>query len=228
MKTADLAQLQQACGYHFEDERLLERALVHASAQSEDNEHLEFLGDSVLGYAVTKALLDKHGMAEQVGLLAERKAALVSNQRLTSIAQELGIDRRLVFGRSVTNDPHGSSKVCADALEAVIGAICMDGGIQAAQEFVNRHVCTPEILENPHPQKHPKTLLQEWASAHNLAPPAYRVLNHKQIASDEPTETWVVRCSIHGLTALGNATAKSKREAERLAAQDLMDSLSQP
>lgn len=221
MKADHLDALQQALGYQFDDIELLRRALVHASAGQDDNDRLEFLGDAVLGYAVTAALSRAHDMQVPVGQLAERKASLISNRRLAAIAEALGISRQLVMGPSVGPDQDVGTKVCADALEAVIGAICEDGGMVAAEEFITRHVCSAAELVVKRP-KHAKTELQEWAAARGLASPAYEVVEYRL---DKTIETWRVHCVVDGLEHVGRASAPSKREAERLAAESYLEAL---
>ena len=220
MKIEHLESLQGALGYQFKDLSILEKALVHASTGGDDNEQLEFLGDAALGYAVTAALYQGREQLP-VGELAELKANLISNLRLAPIALELGIDRRLVLGPSIIESPTLSSKVCADALEAVIGAICIDGGVAAVQTFVNEHIYDGQIV-GCGSRKHPKTQLQEWAVARRYDTPRYEVVG---FVVNRTVETWSVRCGIEGIAQIGSGTANSKRGAERKAAESMLQTV---
>lgn len=217
MNEKDLNELQTALGYHFKDLSILERALVHASADVDHNERLEFLGDGALGYAVNVALYERMPR-KSVGALAERKAILVSNRRLAQLAVELGIDRRIRLGASVANDRSSPRKIYADALEAVVGAITLDGGIEAAKNFVEQHIC-PQAHDSIDFERHAKTELQEWADGAGLASPDYEVVNQE---SDRVGELWYVKCTIKDLTHSGEGVARTKREAERFAAEAML------
>ena len=217
MNETDLAYLQDAIGYHFKDASILERALVHASADVENNERLEFLGDSALGYAVSTALYER--MSNQsVGVLAERKSILVSNKRLTQVAVSLGIDKRMRLGSSIANNRTVNRKIYADALEAVIGAIAMDGGFPAVQTFVDQHLY-PLVSKPLDLERHAKSRLQEWADWAGFESPVYEVVKHE---SHPNGELWQVHCTIKDLNHDGEGVAHSKREAERIAAEVIL------
>ena len=217
MNKDDLYELQIALGYRFKDVSLLKRALVHASADIEHNERMEFLGDGALGYAVNTALY--HRMSRKaVGVIAERKAILVSNKRLASLAVELGIDRHLRLGGSVANDRAPPRKIYADALEAVVGAIAIDGGINAVQIFVDKHIY-PHAGGAIDFERHAKSKLQEWADWAGFASPNYQVIKQEK---DRVGELWYVQCSIEDLKHVGEGVARTKREAERFAAEEIL------
>ena len=217
MNKEDLDELQSALGYRFKEVSILERALVHASADVAHNERLEFLGDGALGYTVSAGLFQRMP-EESVGELAERKAILVSNRRLSDLAVALGIDRRLRLGGSMANDRAAPRKIYADALEAVIGAIAIDGGIDAVQQFVNAHIYpqTSDVIEF---ERHAKTQLQEWADCAGFASPNYEVVKQEK---DRVGELWHVRCTLKGLEHIGEGVARTKREAERCAAEEIL------
>lgn len=220
MKKTDLADLQDAIGYHFKDESILEHALVHASADVENNERLEFLGDAALGYAVSAALYERMPN-KSVGVLAERKGILVANKRLTEIAVKLGVNRRMRLGNSIANNRTVNRKIYADALEAVVGAIVLDGGLPAVQNFVDQHLypleSKPLDLE-----RHAKSRLQEWADWAGFESPVYEVVKHE---SHPNGELWHVHCTVKDLNHDGEGVAYSKREAERIAAEILLSKI---
>ena len=217
MNEQDLDELQTALGYRFKDPSILERALVHASADVEHNERLEFLGDSALGYSVSAALYQRMPR-KSVGVLAERKAILVSNRRLAQLAVELGIDRRIRLGGSIVNDRFPPRKIYADALEAVVGAIVIDGGINAVKNFVDEHIC-PHAYDAIDFERHAKTKLQEWADGAGFASPHYQVVKQE---TDRVGELWYVKCTIKDLKHSGDGVARTKREAERYAAEAIL------
>ncbi len=218
MRSEDLSLLQEAIGYQFQFPHLLEQALVHASACEEDNERLEFLGDAALGYVVSATLYRSHKQAT-VGELTEHKARLVSNTQLAQLAVNLGIDRYMLLGESVLANRHKSSKVCADALEAVIGAMSLDGGTSAVQAFVDRHI-VPLADRSVKLQKHAKSRLQEWAVSHGYEVPSYVVVDHE---INKHGERWRVDCIIKDFEYVGTGAADSKKKAERCAAEAVLD-----
>ena len=217
MNEKDLDELQTTLGYHFKDLSVLTRALVHASVDVDHNERLEFLGDGALGYAVNTALYERMPH-KSVGTLAERKAFLVSNQRLAQLAVKLGIDRRIRLGGSVANDRFLPRKIYADALEAVVGAIAIDGGIDAVKKFVDEHIC-PHAFDAVDFERHAKTELQEWADQTGFASPNYEVVKQE---TDRVGELWYVKCTIKNLSHSGEGVARTKREAERYAAEAIL------
>lgn len=222
MNKDNLDEFQRAIGYRFKDVSILERALVHASADVEHNERLEFLGDGALGYAVNSTLYRRMSN-KPVGVLAERKAILVSNRRLANLAVELGIDQHLRLGGSVANDRAPPRKIYADALEAVIGAITIDGGIKAVQRFIDKHIY-PHVGDAIDFERHAKTKLQEWADWAGFATPNYQVVKQEK---DRVGELWYVQCTIKDLKHVGEGVARTKREAERYAAETILDKVGQ-
>ena len=203
-------------GYQFKNPDLLHRALIHASTGDDDNEELEFFGDSVLGYVVANVLVGRLS-GKSVGELSVLKSNLISNQHLSEVASKLGIDRQLIMGPSVKDDSARSTRVCADAVEAVIGAITQDGGVGAAQRFIEKHVVGVP-LEGFKSTRHPKSLLQEWAAARGLPNPSYEVTEY---VAGSPKEIWRVRCAIDGTGKSAMGLGESKKLAERYAAANL-------
>src|ERR1700756_1313288 len=129
-------ELQQRIGYRFRDGALLKLALTHPSiARGQSNQRLEFLGDAVLGLVVARILYDLYP-AEQEGELARRHAALVRGETLTQIARDIGLGDALQVGSSELHAGRNNASNLEDALEALIGAMYLDGGMQAAEKFV--------------------------------------------------------------------------------------------
>ena len=215
--------LEDALGHRFDDPDLLDTALTHSSVVSggtpapASNERLEFLGDRVLGLLVAE-MLYREFPDEDEGALARRHAALVMRDSLARVAVEIGLAGHLRLSRG-EDDTGGRANpgLLADACEAVIAALFLDGGLDAARAFVGRR-WRALIDEDPTPPKDPKTALQEWAQARGLALPRYR--ETARTGPDHAPE-FSVEVAVEGVEAVV-ATGPSKRAAERTAAEDLL------
>ncbi len=168
-------------GYAFANPQLEQLALTHPSCESPagDNQRLEFLGDAVLGLIVSELLYARlPGAAE--GTLAASRAALVKGDTLAAVAANIGLGHRLSVGESHRQHlPEPSKAMLEDAFEALVGAIYLDGGLDAARAFVTGALQAPleAVIAEP-PQSNPKSRLQEWSqSTHAGAIPDYRLLN---------------------------------------------------
>ncbi len=222
----DLDQLQDVLGHRFRDLALLDLALTHESYSNErncpfgNNERLEFLGDSVLGLVVCRYLYDRHPHLSE-GRLAQIKASLVSTTCLARQARSLNLDRYLRLGRGELL-AHGGARrnIQADTLEAVIGALFLDGGMEAARRFVLSLLQDPmDRMEGL--QKDFKSLLQEHTQRLHKALPLYRVMTEEGPPHER---TFVVEVSF--LTEpLGQGVGRTKREAGQSAAQEALDVL---
>ncbi len=206
------------------DAALIEAALTHpggASLARPDYERLEFLGDRVLGLIVAEALLERFP-AEPEGLLAPRLAALVSAEACAQVAQSVDLGAHLRLDRGDARSG-GRKRVGAlgDAMEAVVAAVYLDGGLAAAREVVLR-LWRPLIeAQGARAPRDPKSLLQEWAEGRGLPKPEYAL-----VARQGPDHA--PRFEIEARVATGaaaRAAASSKREAEKAAAAALLASL---
>ncbi len=205
--------LERLLSYRFRDPRLLTRALTHASHGPEHNERLEFLGDAVLGLAIAEALY--HGQPEAAeGTLTRLRARLVSSRALAAAARRLGLERFLNVGGGF---PHAAVEApLADALEAVLGAVFLDGGWDEVRRLVHRLLGPELAAADPGAEvRDPKTRLQEWAQARRLSPPSYVVLNRE---GPPHAPRFVVRCSVGPEVPAQNGEGHSRREAEQRAA----------
>ncbi|HEY8592980.1 MAG TPA: ribonuclease III [Sphingomicrobium sp.] len=209
-------------GYEPKQLRLFETALTHKSVGSgEDYERLEFLGDRVLGHVIARALYDRHPN-EPEGYLSRRYNVLVARETCAEIGRELGLPAVIHLGKQAREDGASQSdNVIGDVVEALIGALLIDGGFEAAQAFVSR-IWEPHLAEQRKAPKHPKSALQELAAARDCKPPVYEVVGRTG-AHHAPRFT--IRVSVPGL---GEASAEgtSKQEAETEAATALLDQLS--
>ena len=214
-----LAGAAAALGVEFRDPGLLEQALTHPSVGPGrvNNQRLEFLGDRVLGLVIAARLY--RGYAdEDEGALARRFAPLVSADGLAAVAARLDLGRFLVLGPGEEASGGRTNPAnLADALEAVIGALYVDGGLDAARAFVERH-WRGLIARQVTPPKDAKTALQEWSQARGLGLPSYRL-----VASEGPDHRPLFRVAV---TVAGHGAAEGegagKREAERAAAASML------
>lgn len=214
-----LSEFMESIHYTFKDQTLLKRALTHPSSLRSQTvshfERLEFLGDRVLGLIVADMVYNRYPL-EKEGDLAKRFAALVCREACLEVANAIQISDYLKASMLDTA-PH--SVILADAVEALIGAIYLDGGLEAAVGFV--YAYWPPLLEKDiRPPKDAKTTLQELAQSKSLgSAPFYEVLEHSGPAH---TPTFKVKVVVEGLgEAVGTGT--SKRQAEQMAAKLLLE-----
>lgn len=221
-----LVAAEAALGLNFQDHTLLSRALTHPSADSRpagalrSNQRLEFLGDRVLGLIIADQLY-KTFPDETEGALARRFAVLVSKPALTEVARRLDLGAHLVLGRGeAAGDGRDNAASLADACEAVIGALYLDGGFDAAAGFVVREWASM-IEGQTAPPRDPKTELQEWAQARGLGLPIYELVERTGPAHAPTFEISVNLADNPPVKGLG----PSKRQAERAAAAKLLAAL---
>jgi len=223
-RTAPLrAGLETQLGLRFRDPRLLERALTHKSFGADHNERLEFLGDAVLS-ATVSGLLYAHFIDAAEGDLTRVRAHLVREETLHGIAIELGLPAylRLSEGEARSGGAHRPS-ILADALEAVIGAIYLDGGFEPARLWVER-LFAPRIAQTAAATftRDPKTELQEWLQARRLERPSYRI---DETRGRPHEQFFVVRCTLASPPLEVQGEGRSRRAAEQDAARAALDHL---
>ena len=218
MALSDPAALSAKLGHAFDRPELLAEALTHASAgASHDYQRLEFLGDRVLALVVADMLVERFS-DEPEGDLSRRLVALVRGRTLTRVAREIGLGDHLVLSAGEADaGAHKQAGILADALEAVIAAIYLDGGLEAAERFIVAH-WTPVLDDAELPARDAKTELQEWAQARALALPAYRVINR---SGSDHAPTFTVEVKVAGRPAEAGA-GSSKRAGEQAAAARLL------
>lgn len=221
--SASLAALQQRLQYTFADLSLLTQATTHRSFSADHNERLEFLGDSVLGLCVAD-LLYKRLSALPEGDLSRVRAGLVRQEALHPLAVSLGLPEVIRLGEGeLRSGGQKRPSILADALEAVIGAVYLDGGFGAAQALVNRLYATLDI--NPAMAamgKDPKTELQEWLQARRMKVPGYKVVATLGAAHKQ---TFEVDCEIPDLKLIARGQGGSRRAAEQAAATAMLQTL---
>jgi ribonuclease-3 len=222
-RTSDeAAALATRLGHRFADQELLRRALTHRSASGPDNERLEYLGDAVLGLLVAEALYGRVGDGDE-GALSRLRASLVNERSLAGIAAGIGVGDALVLGQGERKSGGWRREsILADALEALIGAVYVDAGLDAARGVV-RHLFGARLERLPDAEllKDPKTRLQELLQGQSRPLPEYGVVG---VAGADHDQTFRVRCAlVDGAAAEGEG--RSRREAEQAAAAALLATL---
>jgi len=219
-----LDDLEAALGYRFRERELLCVALRHSSyahenVSVESNERLEFLGDAVIGLVVADLLYEAHRDWSE-GDLTRALAALVDRKALSGLAREFGLGDCLALGRTERRSA-GSDKstILADAMEAVIGAIYLDGGLEPVRDLVRGRYASALAPDAPRVERDPKTHLQELVMALRGEFPSYHLVSDSGIEGDE--RRFEVEVRVQGERwALG--TGRSKRRSERDAAQQAL------
>ncbi len=217
-----LAALQGKLGYRFGDEALLARALTHRSASRQHNERLEFLGDAVLGYVIGE-YLHRTRRGHREDSLTLLRASLVKRDALVEVGRGIQLGEHLILGAGeLRSGARQRASILADALEAVIGAVHEDGGIEAARASI-MHLFKGR-LENlaERAAKDPKTDLQERRQAQGLELPVYRVVD---IGGMHHQQLFHVACELVDLGVSVTATGSSRKEAEKRAAARMIGEL---
>lgn len=213
---AELAALQQRLQHDFRDPALLQRALTHRSFSADHYERLEFLGDSVLGLAISSLLFHRLGDVAE-GDLSRVRANLVRQETLCELALELQLTNVLRLGEGeMKSGGQRRPSILADALEALIGAIYIDAGFDAAEAFVQRLFAKIDITPQMQAAgKDAKTGLQEWLQARKMKPPIYRVVATLGAAH---RQTFDVECEVPALARTERGIGSSRRSGEQAAA----------
>jgi ribonuclease-3 len=223
-----LAELQIRLGHSFRDENLLRLALTHPSVAHEantaltHNQRLEFLGDSVLGLVLSRELFEKFPTADE-GALTKSRAKLVNAGSLAARARELGLGAHLILSRGEENTGvRERASALADAFEALLGAIFLDGGFEAARAFVLREFATDfTALAEGTDFQNPKGELQELLQSRSPRAPEYEF-----ISASGPDHDRVFECAVrHDGVELARGTGKSKKNAESAAALEALKKL---
>ncbi len=215
---SDIIKLQRVIGYQFNDPSLLVEALTHSSyhgkARGTDNERLEFLGDRVLGLMVSDELLKRFPF-DREGALARRYNTLICRPTCAAVAREIKLGDYLRLGKS--EQPTGAGQVksalLANACEALLGALYLDGGTDAIMYLFERH-WLPRFEETSGVRRDSKTALQEWAQGLGLPLPHYEVA--EQTGPDH-APAFVISVAVEGYEAVA-AKGSSKRKGEQAAA----------
>ncbi len=221
------APIETILGHRFTRPELLREALTHRSAAAHrrgrhgigSNERLEFMGDRVLGLLIAEWLVERYPV-EQEGHLGRRLAHLVSQPVLAAVAETIGMEAALAVSPGEARaGVKKRATVLADALEAALGALYLDGGLEPARGFVRR-AWQQAIEAQMTPPKDPKTALQEWALGRGWDLPRYT-----EVARSGPPHAPAFTVSVDAGGQTGTGTAGSKQAAEQIAAEDLLRAL---
>ncbi len=221
----DAQALQDALGYQFSAKGLLQQALTHRSHSSLHNERLEFLGDSILNCVIASLLFERFAKIDE-GDLSRLRANLVKQQSLYEIAQRLELSQYLRLGEGeLKSGGFRRPSILADTVEALFGAIFLDGGFDAARKTISR-LYVP-VLETVDPKtlgKDAKTLLQEYMQSRKIALPIYTVVATHGAAHSQEFE---VECAIPKLSIQVLGSGGSRRGAEQAAAKKALEAAQQ-
>lgn len=218
--------VEELLGYKFINSKLLDEALTHPSISMQKSENdaifnyerLEFLGDTVLALIIAELLINKYPL-EREGALAKRHSGLVHGEALAAIAENIGISEyiRMTSGEAAGGGRQNRSNM-ENTLEAVIGAIYMDGGLEPAKTFIAKH-WAQAIEEMVEPPKDAKTSLQEWAQGRGLPIPVYEVISTSGPAHGP---NFLIRVTVQGFEPV-ESTGSSKKKAEKLCAEIFLE-----
>lgn len=217
----NIGQLQKRLGYQFIDPDLLILALSHRSVAAENNERLEFLGDSILGLVVTDFLYREFPQARE-GDLSRMRSHIVRGESLAEVAKQLALGPDLLLGSGeMKSGGHRRDSILGDTVEALIGAVYLDRGIEAAREIVTAWFKSFfDSALQAQPVKDAKTALQEWLQHGNKPLPDYQLVS---TGGEAHSRLFTVSCKIAAVEAAMTATASSRRRAEQMVAEQLLE-----
>ena len=243
MKEREISALEEGLGYHFRRRAVIEQAVTHSSQAREqesqqageskyavsDNEQMEFLGDAVLSLVTSEELFQRFPHFRE-GELSKLRAHLVSERHLIRVAQQLELGQYLRLGRGEEKSGgRGKTALLVDALEAILAAIYLDGGLEVAREFVVRNVIAPELERMERgggtlPVTDFKSALQEAVQSLGLPQPAYVMVEE---AGPEHSKTFTVEARLNAKSGkdsefVGRAQGSTKKTAEQDAARQLL------
>lgn len=223
---APLERLTKALGYRFGRIDLLEQALTHRSVGHTNNERLEFLGDALLDLYVAEVLYQRFEDADE-GQLSRLRARIVKKESLAEVARELNLGDYLHLGAGeLRSGGHARDSILADAVEAILAAVYLDGGMSVCEQVMAR-LFHPHLdaLKPDHMLKDPKTRLQERLQAAGQTLPEYGIL---KVGGSQHAQVFDVFCRVSGLGKESSGCGTSRRKAEQQAAENMLELLEQP
>lgn len=221
-----MMSLEEKLGYTFQNRELLENALTHSSCANESrgrlqsNERLEFLGDSILGMVVADHLYRNHPDLPE-GVLTRTRAALVCEESLVEVAEELGLGEYLRLGKGEeSGGGRNRPSIRADAVEAVLAAVYLDGGIGSTRKIIQKFILSREVAGLTKPRDY-KTALQELVQRESGRVLAYRLTGEE---GPDHNKTFFVEVTLND-KGIGTGSGRSKKEAEQMAAKAAIELL---
>ncbi|MGE4596970.1 MAG: ribonuclease III [Methylophilaceae bacterium] len=223
MDKKQLQALEKVLDYEFKDKVLLELALTHRSFHGSNNERLEFLGDSILNFIVAELLFRKFSDLDE-GDLSRLRSQLVNESTLSEIGVAINIGEYLKLGEGeLKSAGWRRPSIMADGLEAIIGALFMDGGIDASHLFITKSYQDRINSINPREiHKDPKSILQEFLQSKKIALPSYEIIS---IEGEAHSQFFKVNCLISEFKLISEGEGTSRKVAEQMAAQVAMKML---
>lgn len=221
---ADLDQCQDIIGYRFKDIQFLEDALKHASGVSHrlaSNERMEFLGDAILGFVACEQLYDSFPDCLE-GELTRIKSVVVSRDTCAKISERLGLNNHLVLGKGMASDPEIPRSVMAAALESLIAAIYLDGGIEPTRKFIIEHIENEiEQIASGEQGGNYKSQLQQFAQREHGVTPVYQLLDEK---GPDHSKCFKISAQV-AHQRFPAAWGRSKKESEQRAAHNAINEI---
>ena len=220
----DTARLQQVLGYQFRDSDLLDLALTHCSAGGQNNERLEFLGDSIVNHIIAEALFLRFP-ASREGEMSRMRASLVKGDTLAKVALELELGDHLRLGSGERKSGgHRRASILADAFEAVVGAILLDSDVEQCRQCVlGWFDARLQQLSTGTVEKDAKTQLQEYLQGRSSPLPVYELLS---VQGEDHTQQFQVACRLRNPKLVVEGSCPSRRKAEQDAATVALERLS--
>ncbi len=220
-----LEHLSRIIGYDFSDATILDKALTHRSVGGINNERMEFLGDSILGFVIADTLYATLGTADE-GDMSRLRSSLVKGETLAEIARDIDLGKYLQLGPGeLRSGGHTRTSILADTLEAVIAAVYLDGGLDSARDVIiklfNNRIDDVTAKKN---LKDPKTRLQEYLQAKHYKLPTYTVL---EVTGEQHNQHFIIKCDVEDLSRQTIADGSSRRKAEQNAAESILNELEQ-
>ena len=223
MEKQNIQKLEKILNYNFKDKNLLELALTHRSFQGKNNERLEFLGDSILNFIIAELLFKKFDLLPE-GDLSRLRSQLVKSTTLSEIGILLNLGDYLILGEGeLKSSGWRRPSILADSVEAIIGAVFIDGGINASQDLITNWFKDRIESINPHDiQKDSKSVLQELLQAKKIPLPDYEVIS---IEGEAHCQYCKVSCVIPKLEISIDGEGSSRKIAEQAAAEEMVKKL---
>ncbi len=219
-----LDKLKSHLDYKFADEDLLETALTHRSVTQNNNERLEYLGDAVLGMVIAEELYIRFPRANE-GELSRLRASLVKGETLAEIALSFDLGDMIRLGQGeLKSGGFRRKSILADAFEAILGAIYLDGGFESCRTIILKQFSSRLDTVSPETaEKDPKTRLQEYLQASKQSLPGYEIVD---VTGEEHAQTFTVECVVTGMPPV-RAQGSSRRKAEQATAVIILEKLEQ-
>lgn len=218
-------KLLKQIAYTFNDEKLLKQALTHRSAAKVHNERLEFLGDAVLGLVIAQRVYEKFPDLPE-GKLTRMRSNLVKGETLAKVARELKLGELIKLGPGeLKSGGHRRDSILADAVEAIIGAVYLDSGIDSATTTIDTLFAERILKLDPSVQiKDSKTQLQEYLQSRQIDLPDYQVV---EISGKDHAQTFTVKCDVPALKIKHVGVGRSRRIAEQEAAKMVLENINE-